>query len=44
MNFELAFYLVLAFITGRLSTLTIYIGPDPKKYKEADFAILLSRK
>ena len=45
MNYELYFYLLLAFIAGRLSTRPLfYIGDDPEKYKKAYFAIGLRRK
>jgi len=43
MNFEIMFYLLAAFIVGRLSTRKIYIGCDQTKYDEADFAIYLGK-
>ena len=36
MNYELCFYLVLAFIAGRCSKLKIYIGPEHEKYNNAE--------
>jgi len=41
MDFELMFYLLLAFIVGRISTMKVYIGHDKKKYEAADFGIQL---
>lgn len=41
MDFELWFYILFAFLVGRTSMLTFYIGTDKEKYAAADVAILL---
>ncbi len=41
MDYEILFYMLIAFIVGRLSKLTFYIGPDDDKYNAADFGIKL---
>ncbi len=40
MEYETMFYMMIAFIVGRLSKLKIYIGYDEEKYKAADISIL----
>ena len=40
MNYEFWFWITIAFVAGKLSSMKFYIGPDERKYKEADFAIL----
>lgn len=44
MNYELAFYLLLAFLAGRWLPRRIYIGHDEEKYNKADWGILWSTK
>jgi len=44
MDYELLFYMLVSFLAGRLSTLTVYIGQDSKKYENASFGILLKKK
>ncbi len=41
MNYEIAFYILVAFLAGRFMPRKIYIGYDEKKYKQADAGILL---
>jgi len=44
MNFEMMFYLLIAFIVGRLSKKKVYIGYDEKKYQSADLGIMLKER
>jgi hypothetical protein len=44
MNYEIAFYVLVAFLVGRFMPRKIYIGNDERKYKEADAGILLRRQ
>ena len=45
MNYELGFYVLVAFCLGRMSVfLNIYIGQDINKYNNATFGILLKKK
>ena len=41
MDYELWFYMAIAFILGRISKLKFYIGTDKEEYDAADVAILL---
>ncbi len=41
MDYQILFFLLVAFLLGRLSTRKFYIGYDEAKYKAADLAILL---
>jgi hypothetical protein len=43
MNYEIAFYALLAFIIGRNLPKKVYIGNDVVKYKAADCGILLRK-
>jgi hypothetical protein len=44
MDYYFWFWLLVAFIVGRLSKLKYYIGPDEEKYKKADFGIQTRRR
>jgi hypothetical protein len=41
MDWQMLFFLLVAFLLGRASKLKYYIGYDESKYKAADVAILL---
>lgn len=41
MDLHTLFLLLIAFLLGRISRDKFYIGTDEKKYKEANWAILL---
>jgi len=44
MNYELWFYILVAFIVGRISvTFRFYIGSDKTKYENATLGILLRK-
>lgn len=43
MNYELAFYALLAFIAGRALPRKIYIGNNEEKYRAADCGILIRK-
>jgi len=45
MDYQFWFYLLIAFLLGRLSKTKykIYIGYDEEKYKNADFGLLLRK-
>jgi len=47
MDYEFWFWMLVAFILGRVSDSTrplFYIGPDEKKYMAARFAVLVGKK
>ena len=44
MNYMFFFYVLLAFLLGRLSTKEIYIGSDEEKYNSADIGILFDKE
>lgn len=44
MDYKFWFFVLLAFIVGRLSKSKIYIGTDVEKYKAADAGILFGGK
>ena len=41
MDYQMLFFLLVAFLLGRASTWKGYIGYDEEKYKSADWGILL---
>lgn len=41
MDYKILFIALVAFLIGRMSTKTYYIGYDENKYNKADIAILL---
>lgn len=43
MNYEYAFYILLAFLLGRLLPSSFYIGYDKEEYEKAEFGILLRK-
>jgi len=45
MNYELWFFILLAFVVGKISAnFSIYIGHDEAKYNNATLGILLDKK
>jgi len=45
MNYELWFYVLVAFVVGRISKgFNIYVGTDKIKYENATFGVLLREK
>ena len=43
-NYELMFWLLVAFLAGRYFPRSFYIGTDREKYEKADIGILLKDK
>jgi hypothetical protein len=43
MNYEIAFYVLIAFVIGRIIPRKIYIGNNVDKYNAADLGILLRK-
>ena len=44
MNYELMFWLLVAFLAGRYFPRSFYVGTDREKYEKADIGILLKDK
>ena len=43
MDYQLAFFVLVAFLLGLIMPRSIYIGHDEEKYKKADFGILIGK-
>ena len=41
MDYKIAFYMLLAFIAGRLSKIKIYIGQNKEKYNAANIGLYI---
>lgn len=41
MDFHFWFWIIIAFLAGRIIPRSVYIGHDEEKYKKADFGIKL---
>lgn len=44
MDYKFWFFMLIAFVLGRLSKLKFYMGTSKERYKQCDFGVLLREK